>query len=90
MRRSREDPAYPRYPRLPVLACLFATQGWPTLVAWLPPGGVFAAARGPASWDSVAGVVGAGVLALAVGRTALTRCDADLRRWYDRNGGRSA
>lgn len=68
---------------LPILAYALTSLGRPDLVAWIPPGGVQAAARSAGSWNWAAGVSGAGLLALAIGRAALTGCDNNLRRWYD-------
>ncbi len=73
---------------LPVLTCVCAKLEWQALVAWLPPGSVYAAARGPASWTWLGGVLGAGCLTLLVARASLARCDGDLRRWYDEHSGR--
>lgn len=72
---------------LPVAAYLVTSLGWPELALWLPPGGVQAAGRRAGSWSWAAGVSSAGLLALGVGRAGLARCDADLRRWYDRHCG---
>jgi hypothetical protein len=71
---------------LPLGAYACHRLGWPAVAALLPPGAVHGAASGP----SVAGLIGlvlAAVLALFVGRHALRRADAELRRWYDRHHG---
>lgn len=71
---------------LPGLAFVLYRAGWPAVAALVPPGNVHAAARLPGiGW--LAGALLGGVLALAIARFTLARCDAELRRWYDRNQG---
>ena len=53
----------------------------------LPPASVFAPAAEDAILPWAGGVLLAGGIALAVGRRALERCDAELRHWYDRHHG---
>ena len=62
--------------------------GWPLLGDLLPPGTVYSAATASLSWAWLAGPVLVAAAALAVARRSLGRCDAELRRWYDRHSGR--
>jgi hypothetical protein len=71
---------------LPLLAFGLARLGWPLAAGWLPPGMVYGA--GPAgSWAWLVGPVAVATTTLAVARRSLARCDAELRRWYDRHHG---
>jgi hypothetical protein len=72
----------------PLLAVALDRAGWPALAALLPPGSVYQAAAGMATASWPLGPLLAGVLTLAVARTALAHGDADLRRWYDLHHGR--
>jgi hypothetical protein len=69
---------------LPLAAVALARLGLPTVASWLPPGMVYAAGGSP-TW--LIGPAAAAALTLALGRRTLAGCDADLRRWYDRNAG---
>jgi hypothetical protein len=69
---------------LPLTAIALNRLGQPALAALTPPGAVYGATGGP--WWVVGPVLIAG-LALAIGRRAQTRCDRDLRDWYDRSHG---
>jgi hypothetical protein len=73
---------------LPLAAYLLHQAGWPRLAGLLPPGSVHSIAGTGPTLTWVMGPVLAGVLALAVARLALARCDHDLRAWYDRHHGR--
>jgi hypothetical protein len=71
---------------LPLVTVVLAKAGWPGLAALLPPGTVYYASAGsPLLW--AVGAIVAGTAALATSRRALSRCDAELRSWYDRNHG---
>ena len=63
-----------------------ATEQEPTIrQRWgVPRCGYFANAAMP-HW--IVGPIGFVLIALAVGYFSLTRCDASLRRWYNRNHG---
>jgi hypothetical protein len=61
--------------------------GWPEVAALVPPGGVYLASSGPASWAWLPGPVLAAVAALAISRYALAHCTSDLRRWYELHHG---
>lgn len=73
---------------LPVVAWVLYRCGQPELGALMPPGSVYqpAAALTPLNW--LPGPLLAGAVTLMVGRRTLQRCDADLRRWYDRHQGK--
>jgi hypothetical protein len=75
---------------LPLAAYALSRLGAPALAALLPPGSVYWAGDGLVSLTWVPGPLLAGAAALAVGRRALRRCDAELRQWYDRHHGRQA
>ena len=73
---------------LPLAAYGLTRLGGPLLGALTPPGLVYSA-NAPAG--SLAWLVGPALLAgltLAIARQSLRRCDAELRRWYDRHHGR--
>jgi hypothetical protein len=72
----------------PLLAVTLNRTGWPALAALLPPGSVYQAAAGLPTGTWLLGPLLAGLITLAVARTALAHCDADLRRWYDLHHGR--
>jgi hypothetical protein len=72
---------------LPLLAVGLFRAGWPALAALLPPGGVYAAGSRPLTLALLPGPVLAGAGTLVIARRALTWCDRDLRRWYDRHHG---
>ena len=71
---------------LPVATWLLVAGGWPDLASWLPPGSVHGAARG-ITWSGLGGVLAAGLAALMIARIAQSRCDQDLRRWYEAHHG---
>jgi hypothetical protein len=73
---------------LPLAVFGLVQVGWPAIAAVLPPGAVFTALAGEPSLAWLPGPLLAGGLALGVTRSAIMRCDADLRRWYDQNTGR--
>ena len=75
---------------LPLLTAVCVRLGEPHLAALLPPGGVYVALARPTGLAWAAGPVLLGGVTLALARTALRRCDGDLRRWYDRNQGSKA
>ena len=57
-------------------------------VAFLPPGAVYESLQGPPSLCWGIGTAAAGLLTLVVAQTSVSRCEANLRAWYDRNSGR--
>jgi hypothetical protein len=71
---------------LPLVTVGMAKAGWTELAALLPPGSVYyASAGGPSLW--AVGAILAGAATLCIARRALSRCDGELRSWYDRNHG---
>jgi hypothetical protein len=72
---------------LPLLTVGLAKAGWPMLAALTPPGSVCYAMIGGPGWLWAVGPAIYGTVAVALGRSALRRCDRDLRAWYDRNSG---
>lgn len=75
---------------LPALAFGVAKAGRRDLAALLPPGSVYAALTGNRGFYWTVGTVAAALIALAVARRSLSRCDRDLRDWYDKHHARSA
>jgi hypothetical protein len=73
---------------LPLLTITLAKAGWPTGAALTPPGSVCYAMSGEPNWFWAIGPIVYGATALVLGRSALRRCDRDLRAWYDKNAGR--
>jgi hypothetical protein len=73
---------------LPLLTLALHQAGWPLLAALLPPGGVHGAAAGELTPVAAVGLLLTGAAALVLGRLALTRCDRDLRHWYELHAGR--
>jgi hypothetical protein len=72
---------------LPLLAAALAHGGVPVLAALVPPGAVYTALTEPPTWAWPPGPLLAGVLTLGIARRVVGRCEAHLRRWYDRNQG---
>jgi hypothetical protein len=73
---------------LPLLAFGLSQAGWPLLAALVPPGSVYhpGAAAPAVGW--LPGPVLGAVACLGTARFARRRCEAELRRWYDRHHGR--
>jgi hypothetical protein len=73
---------------VPLITYVLFRLGLPALAVVLPPGMIYApiANLPPLYW--VPGPVICGVTALVVGRRALARCDAELRRSYELYHGR--
>jgi hypothetical protein len=72
---------------LPLLTLVLNASGWPWLAALLPPGSVYALAARPPTLEVLLGPALVGVATLIVARVGLSRCDRDLRRWYDEHQG---
>jgi len=72
---------------LPAVTYVVYTAGWPVLGALLPPGSVYSALKEPPGLLWALGPLVMGAASLWIGRHALQHCDAELRRWYDRNHG---
>lgn len=70
---------------LPLATAVLAYGGWPVLAALLPPGTVYFPSQ--ANWQSswILGSLLAGGLTLFLARQSLVQCEAQLRRWFDRN-----
>jgi hypothetical protein len=73
---------------LPLAAFVLARVGFDHLSDLVPPGCVYGAGAGTLNWSVVAGAALFALVTLGVARQALTHCDRDLRRWYDRHHGR--
>jgi hypothetical protein len=74
---------------LPLVTYALYQSPWARpLAELLPPGSVYRIAAEPPNLWWLMGPLAAGVLALAVTRTALTRCDAELRHWYELHHGK--
>ena len=73
---------------LPLLALGATRSGLPALASLVPPGAVYypAVAQPGTTWMS--GPLLAGVAALALAQVSFSRCDRELRNWYDRHHGR--
>jgi hypothetical protein len=73
---------------VPALTVALYATGWPQVAGLLPPGGVYGALAGQPDLAWLPGTALAAFAALAMTRTALARCEGDLRAWYDRHHGR--
>jgi hypothetical protein len=73
---------------LPGLAYALSRAGWPGLADLLPPGSIYGPGAKPleATWGIGPALAGLGALFLA--RFGISRCDGDLRAWYDGHHGR--
>jgi hypothetical protein len=65
-------------------AFALARAGVPAVSDLLPPGNLFAAAGPEFTATALCGAALSAALCLAVSRSSLQNCDAELRRWYDR------
>jgi hypothetical protein len=72
---------------LPGLTYVLFMAGWPAVGGLLPPGCVYAAVKEPVLPLWIVAPLLIGGLTLVISRTALARCDAELRRWYEMNHG---
>jgi hypothetical protein len=72
---------------LPLAAYVLTRLGGPLLGALMPPGLVYSANAPAESFAWLVGPVLLAGLTVIVARHALRRCDAELRRWYDRHHG---
>jgi hypothetical protein len=72
---------------LPVLALLLYRGGVPALAALVPPGSVYQPGASLAATTWLPGPALGAALTLVLARSSLARCEADLRRWYDRHHG---
>ena len=73
---------------LPLAAYGLHRLHWSSLGDLLPPGAIYRAATTAPALIWLVGPLLIAALTLLVARTSLGRCDRDLRRWYDRHGGR--
>jgi hypothetical protein len=73
---------------LPLAAFGLHRANWPLLGDLLPPGAIYSAATASLSWAWLLGPALIAAAALVIARRSLGRCDAELRRWYDRHSGR--
>lgn len=72
---------------LPLLTYAAIRGGWLMLASLLPPGSVYLGFAQLPGWSWSLGPVLAGLLALALARTAQSHCERDLRRWYELHQG---
>jgi len=72
---------------LPALTYALVAAGWPFLASLLPPGSVYVTLKHPPSLAWLLGPLLFGLATLALARSGLRCCDAELRRWYDLNHG---
>jgi hypothetical protein len=72
---------------LPLLSLGTSRTGWGAVAALVPPGSVYypAVAEPAAAW--LPGPLLAGVAALALAHVSFSRCDRELRNWYDLHHG---
>jgi hypothetical protein len=73
---------------LPLITFALQKAGLSLLVPLVPPGAVYSAAAGLPLWAWLPGPLLGAVVTLLVARQALTRCDEELRQWYDLHHGR--
>jgi hypothetical protein len=73
---------------LPVAAYGLYRLHWPLLGDLLPPGAIYSAGTASLSPAWLLGPILIAAATLFVARRSLGRCDAELRRWYDRHCGR--
>ena len=73
---------------LPLAAFGLERLHWPVLGDLLPPGAIYRAAVAAPAPAWLLGPMLVAALTLLTARTSLSRCDAELRRWYDRHCGR--
>ena len=72
---------------LPMITGLVSQTDWRSLAVLLPPGSMyFGSTESPNGWWML-GPLLAGVAALWLTRSALARCDVELRRWYAQQHG---
>ncbi len=72
---------------IPLATYLLAQSGWPALAMLLPPGSIYFGITGSPGWAWAAGVAVLGLSTLFFARSALSRCDAELRNWYQNHHG---
>lgn len=70
---------------VPLATFMAHRLGFSQLATWMPAGSIYFVNGSAPLW--VVGPIVLGVAALIIGRLSLFRCDASLRRWYDRNHG---
>lgn len=73
---------------LPLAAYGLQRLQWPLLSDLLPPGAIYRAGTASLSLTGLLGPILVAALTLLVARRSLSRCDAELRRWYDVHSGR--
>ena len=72
---------------LPLITFAAIRAGQSTLAALLPPGAVYVSLTATPDWRWLPGPLLIATLTLWLARKALSKCEGDLRRWYDRHQG---
>lgn len=72
---------------IPAITAVLLLARVPILPALFPPGAVYLALTRPPSLAWVVGPVLVAGVTLAIARTARSRCETELRAWYDKNQG---
>ncbi len=72
---------------LPLLTLILNVTGWPQVAVLLPPGSVQALAAHPPTLHALLGPILVASITLLVARVSLSRCDRELRHWYDQHQG---
>jgi hypothetical protein len=72
---------------LPLATGILANTDWRFVATLLPPGSVYFGSTGAPDFWWMLGPLCIGTGTLLIARRALWNCDAELRRWYDRNHG---
>ncbi|MFL5242722.1 MAG: hypothetical protein ACJ8FY_11495 [Gemmataceae bacterium] len=72
---------------LPLLAYAIYKADWPYVAALIPPASVQLVLNRPPTWAWALGPLLAGAVGLGISRYSLSRCDRELRRWYEGHHG---
>jgi hypothetical protein len=75
---------------LPILAGVLIQLRIPVLSSLVPPGAVYLAQTSEPSWLWLPGPLIIGLATLAITSSVRSRCERELRLWFDRNQGRKA
>jgi hypothetical protein len=75
---------------LPILAGVLIQLRVPVLSSLVPAGAVYLAQTGEPSWRWLPGPVLIGIATLSLASSARSRCERELRFWFDRNQGRKS
>lgn len=72
---------------LPIATLVLAQNDWRQVAILLPPGSVYFGSTDVPNLWWLMGPLTAGMVTLFIARNAMTHCETELRRWYDRNHG---